>query len=56
MARPGTAVNAGLMSPDIYALAVSGADIYAGVVGGVYISTNNGTTWTAANFGIETTM
>jgi hypothetical protein len=44
-----TAVNTGLMSSEVYALAVNGSNLFAGTYGGgVFLSTNNGTSWTAA--------
>ncbi len=45
-----TAVNNGLPGPDFTtsALAVSGANLFAGLGSGVFLSTNNGSNWTAA--------
>ena len=37
------------------AFAVSGANIFAGTWGGVFLSTNNGTSWTAASTGLTKT-
>jgi photosystem II stability/assembly factor-like uncharacterized protein len=46
-------VQAGLESKDIYSLAVSGSNIFAGSDSGmVYLSTNNGTNWTVVNNGL----
>ncbi len=45
-----------LSTPYIYALAVSGTNIFAGADGdGVFRSTNNGTTWTLVSTGITNT-
>jgi hypothetical protein len=33
-------------------LAVSGTNLFAGIIGGVFLSTNNGTSWTAVNTGL----
>ena len=35
----------GLKNLIIYNLAISGTNIYAGTSGGMYVSSNNGTTW-----------
>jgi len=32
--------------------AVSGTNLFAGTIGGVFLSTNNGTSWTAASTGL----
>jgi hypothetical protein len=41
------------MSQSIYALAVSGTNLFAGTYGGgVYLSTNDGNSWTAVNSGL----
>jgi hypothetical protein len=38
----------------VSALAVSGTNLFAGLQGGgVYLSTNNGTSWTAVNDGLN---
>ncbi len=37
----------------VYSLLVSGPNLFAGVYGGVYLSTNNGSSWTAVNNGIS---
>jgi photosystem II stability/assembly factor-like uncharacterized protein len=37
----------------IRVLAVIGTNLFVGTVGGVYLSTDNGTTWTALNSGLE---
>jgi hypothetical protein len=34
--------------------ALSGTNIFAGTYGGVYLSTNNGTSWTQTNYGLPT--
>jgi len=50
--------NTGLTNTDVRALAVSpngvgGTNLFAGpVVGGIFLSTNNGTTWSAVNNGL----
>ena len=38
------------------ALAVSGTNLFAGTDGGVFLSTNNGTSWTAVNTGLTNTV
>ena len=44
-----TAVNSGLTNKNVYSLAVSGNNIFAGTAGGgVFLSTDNGASWTAA--------
>ena len=48
-----TAANTGLPTiPYIHALAVSGANLFAGTANGVFSSTDNGTSWTAINNGV----
>jgi hypothetical protein len=40
-------------SGQVYALAMSGLSVFAGTAGGgFFLSTNNGTSWTAANMGV----
>ena len=34
--------------------AVNGSNLFAGTGGGVFLSTNNGTSWTAVNSGLPT--
>ena len=52
-----TAVNTGLTNTYVYALAVSGTNLFAGTYGGgVFLSTNNGTSWTAVNTGLTNTV
>ncbi len=46
-------VNNGLGSMDIGAIVFAGTDLYAGTKAGVFMSTNNGDTWTAANDGFS---
>ena len=42
-----SAVNTGLTNTYVYALAISGNNIFAGTNGnGVYLSSNNGCSWT----------
>ena len=50
-----TAVNTGLTSSFVYALAVSGTNLFAGTYDGIFLSTNNGTSWTAVNTGLTNT-
>ncbi len=47
-------VNNGLgWLPNVYAIAISGTNIFAGLNGGgVYLSTNNGSSWTGVNNGL----
>jgi uncharacterized repeat protein (TIGR02543 family) len=40
-----TAANSGLTRDSVYCLAVCGSTIFAGTVGGVFSSTDNGTSW-----------
>ena len=47
-----TAVNTGLTDAAVYALAVSGTNLFAGTYGGVFLSTNNGTSWTEVSTGL----
>jgi hypothetical protein len=47
-----TAVNTGLTDNRISALAVSGANLFAGTWGGIFLSTNDGASWTAVNAGL----
>ena len=46
--------GSGLGGANVISLAVSGANIFAGTNGGVYLSTDNGTNWTAADSGLGT--
>jgi hypothetical protein len=50
-----TAVNSGLTDSNVYAIAVSGTNLFAGTSNGVFFSTNNGTSWTAVNNGLTNT-
>jgi hypothetical protein len=52
-----TAANTGFpfYLPAIHSLAASDAYVFAGTDSGVYVSTNNGDTWTAANTGLPNT-
>ena len=45
-------INTGLTNDTVSALAVKGDSIYAGTDGGVFLSGNNGTNWTAVNTGL----
>ena len=48
-------VNNGLKITSVYALAVSGSNIFAGTnSGGIFLSTNNGTNWTIVTDGLTT--
>jgi len=38
-------MNAGLTNPTIYSLGVNGTNIFAGTYNGIYLSTNNGVSW-----------
>lgn len=49
----------GLMVNSVWSLAVSGTNIFAGVYawdGGVFLTTNNGTSWSAASTGLKNTI
>jgi hypothetical protein len=49
-----TSVNAGLEGSNVYALASSGTDLFAGTMNrGVCLSTDNGTIWTAVDTGLR---
>jgi photosystem II stability/assembly factor-like uncharacterized protein len=48
-----SAVNTGLVNTDVYSLAVSGTNLFAGTGRGVYLSTNSGTSWTAVSSGLS---
>ena len=48
----GRAVNNGLPGAYISALCVDGTNLFAGTEVGVFLSTNNGTSWTAVNTGL----
>ena len=45
-------VNIGITHDTIYALTISGSDIYAATTGGMYLSTNNGGSWSEKNIGL----
>ena len=47
--------NEGLTISNISAFAVNGSNLFAGTDGGVYLSTNNGTSWTSVNTGLTNT-
>jgi len=51
--------NSGLTNTSVSALAVSGSKLFAatygGTSGGVYVSVNNGTSWTKASSGLPAT-
>jgi photosystem II stability/assembly factor-like uncharacterized protein len=42
----------GLTQYEVYSLAISGNNLFAGTDNGVYLSTNNGTNWTTVNSGL----
>ncbi len=42
----------GPCSGSVTSFAVSGTNLFAGIWGGVFLSTNNGTSWTAVNNGL----
>ena len=49
-----TAVNSGLTITDVTAIAVNGANLFAGTyLGGVFLSTNSGSSWRAVNSGLS---
>jgi hypothetical protein len=48
-------VASSLKSTNISTLAVSGTNIFAGTNIGVFVSTDNGTSWTAVNLGLTST-
>ncbi len=52
-----TPINSGLTSTNVFSLAVSGSDLFAGTGdgGGVFISSDNGATWKAVNNGLSYT-
>jgi hypothetical protein len=45
-------VNSGLTNTLVSTLGISGSNIFAGTYGGVFLSTDNGASWTSANSGI----
>jgi len=47
--------QAGLTNRNVNALALSGANLFAGTDGGVFLSTNSGTNWIATNNGLAST-
>ena len=52
-----TAVDSGLTNKDVWRLAVSETNLFAGTYGGgVFRSTNNGTSWNVANSGLPNTL
>jgi hypothetical protein len=53
-----TAVDSGLTSyyDYVYALAVSGTNLFGAIQGGVFLSTNNGTSWTAVSSGLTSAV
>ena len=54
-ARAGLRLILGLMNANVYALAVIGNNLFAGTNVGVFLSTNNGTNWTAVDSGLTKT-
>ena len=51
-----TAVNSGLTNSFVNTLAASGANLFAGTGGGVFLSTNNGTSSTTVNTGLTNNL
>jgi len=52
-----TVMNNGLNNHNVFSLAVSGTNIYAGTdEGGIYLSTDNGSNWTTMNSDLPLTM
>jgi photosystem II stability/assembly factor-like uncharacterized protein len=49
-------VGTGLTNTDVRSFAISGKSLFAGTLGGVFRSTNNGTSWTASNLGLTDTV
>ncbi|MCK7525725.1 MAG: hypothetical protein MZV64_53015 [Ignavibacteriales bacterium] len=50
-------MNTGLTSSKVKALAVSDTNLFAGTdSGGVFLSTNNGLSWTAVNEGLTNSV
>jgi hypothetical protein len=47
-----TAARTGLLNAGVFALAVSGSNLFAGTDSGVFLTTDNGTSWTAVNKGL----
>lgn len=47
-----TKVSNGLQPAEVRALVVSGTNLFAGIDSGVYLTTNNGTSWKAVNAGL----
>ncbi len=45
-------MNTGLSNLSVFSLNVSGTNLFAGTWAGVFLSTNNGTSWTAVNNGL----
>ncbi len=50
-----TAVDSGLTTTNVRAIAVSGANLFAGTTGGIFLSTNNGTSWSQITAGLTNT-
>ena len=48
-------VRSGLTKGYVCAFALSGTNLFAGIVGGVFLSTNNDTSWTAVDSGLTDT-
>jgi hypothetical protein len=50
-------VNTGLTNTHVYALAICGGNIFAGTeAGGVFLSSNNGSSWISVNTGLTDTL
>ena len=48
-------MNSGLTDTIINTLAVKGTNLFAGTANGIFLSTNNGASWTAASTGVTNT-
>jgi len=50
-----TAMNSGLTNSDVRSITISGSNIFAATAGGIFLSTNGGTSWNAINTGLTNT-
>ena len=48
-------MNTGLTDTNINTLAVKGTNLFAGTANGIFLSTDNGASWTPANTGVTNT-
>src|SRR3989338_6514331 len=53
---PAQWIQTGLPTTVVSALAISGTNLFAGTDEGGFLSTNNGTSWTAASTGLTNTV